>query len=146
MVIQRWQTVWLLIAAILMAVFCFVPMALVTGVTTGADSASVTPLMPADMPVLLAVAILTALLLAVTIFLFKDTRRQRTLTLMCMLLIAATAVTEALVIFNWDTTSGDSVSWMGSVFLLVGAFVFAFLAYRGIRHDENLLRAADRLR
>ncbi|MDE6126306.1 MAG: DUF4293 domain-containing protein [Muribaculaceae bacterium] len=34
----------------------------------------------------------------------------------------------------------------GSVVLLVGALVFAAMAYRGIRHDEKLLRAADRLR
>ena len=36
--------------------------------------------------------------------------------------------------------------WLGSVFLLIGAMVFALMAYLGIRRDERLLKAADRLR
>lgn len=144
MVIQRWQTVWLLIAAVLMAVFCFVPMAYVTGEQLSPDSA--TFIMPAQMPVLMAVGILTALLFAVAVFMYKNTSRQRTMTLVAMLLTAATIAAEAILIFGWDSAAYGEIHWMGSVFLLVGAILFALLAYRGIRHDENLLRAADRLR
>lgn len=143
MVIQRWQTVWLLIAAVLMAVFCFPPMALVTDAPL--DSASATFLMPRQMPVLMAVGLLGALLFLVAIFLFKDTRRQRTVTLIGMFLSAAVILTEVLTVYTWDSEAG-AIEWMGSVFLPVGAFLFGILAYRGIRHDENLLRAADRLR
>jgi uncharacterized membrane protein YidH (DUF202 family) len=32
MVLQRWQTVWLFVAAVLVIVFCFVPMAIVSDV------------------------------------------------------------------------------------------------------------------
>lgn len=125
-----------------MAVFCFLPMALVSGDVTAAEASSATFLMPGDLPVVMAVDILAALLLFMSIFMYRNTRRQRTLTLLSMLLIVITMVTEGLVIFNWD---GD-ISLLGSIFLLLGALVFALLAYRGIRHDENLLKAADRLR
>jgi uncharacterized membrane protein YfcA len=67
------------------------------------------------------------------------------LALVSMLLIAVTALTETGVLYCWDTTNG-TVEWMGSIFLLVGAFCFTVLAHKAIRHDERLLRAADRLR
>jgi len=143
MMIQRWQTVWLLVAAVLMAVLCFVPMALVHGVALEADSA--TFLSPKDFPVLIIVNALVAVLLFISIFLYKNTRRQKTLTLVSMLLIVVSMATEAMVLFGWDTTAGR-VEWLGSIFLLIGALVFAMLAYRGIRSDERLLKAADRLR
>lgn len=142
MVIQRWQSVWLLVATILIAVFCFMPMAIVPA---AAEEASMTALMPSDMPVFLTVNILAALLLFLSIFLYKNTKRQKTLTLVSMLLIVVMIVTETLVLFNWNTEAG-AVEWLGSIFLLLGALVFAALAYRGISKDQKLLRAADRLR
>lgn len=143
MVIQRWQSVWLLIAGILVAVFCCLPMAMVTGDMTGPDS--VTLLRPADVPVFLVVNILVAVLLVMSIFLYKNTKRQKTMTMISMLLIVVMMVTETMILFNWDSAMGE-IEWLGSIFLLLGALVFAFLAYRGIRSDERLLKAADRLR
>lgn len=143
MVLQRWQTVWLLIAAILVCVFCFVPMALVKSDALNPDS--VTFLYPCDMPVLLTLNVLVAVLLVIAIFLFKNTGRQKTLTLVSMLLIAVSAASESIVLFSLNADE-EQVEWMGSIFLLVGAFVFAWMAWRGIRSDEKLLRAADRLR
>ena len=67
MVIQRWQTLWLLVAVVLVAVFCFVPMALVTSDALNPDSA--TFLNPIDVPVLLVVNGVAALLLFIAIFL-----------------------------------------------------------------------------
>lgn len=143
MVIQRWQTVWLLIAAVLIAVFCFVPMAIVPG--EALDSNSVTFLSPKDLPVFLTVNILVSVLLFLSIFLYKNTRRQKLLTLVSMLLIAVIIATECILLFSWDTTQGK-IEWLGSVFLLLGALVFAGMAYQGIRKDEKLLKAADRIR
>ncbi len=141
MVIQRWQTVWLLVAAVLVALFCFVPMAVVPGAAAGETSL----LMPKDLPVILIVNCVTVVLLVLSILMFKNTARQKMLALVSMLLIAVTALTETGVLYCWDTTNGN-VEWMGSIFLLVGAFCFTFLAHKAIRHDERLLRAADRLR
>lgn len=126
-----------------MAVFCFVPMALVPA--EALDSNSATFLSPKDLPVFLIVNALVAVLLFLAIFLYKNPRRQKTLTLVSMLLIVVSMVTEAIVLFGWDTTAGR-VEWLGSIFLLLGALVFAVMAYRGISNDERLLKAADRIR
>ena len=142
MVIQRWQTVWQLVAAVLMWVFCFVPMALVNA---DFSPESVTFLYPMDMPVLFTLNALVGVLLLISIFLYKNMRRQKMLTLVSMVLIAVSMVAEAIVLLSWNE-SGEQVEWMGSIFLLVGALAFAFMAWRGISSDEKLLRAADRLR
>lgn len=128
-------------AAILAAVFCFVPMA---SIADDMSPESATFLRPADLPVLFVVDGVVALLLFIAIFLYKNTARQRTVTLVSMLLIVVVMVTEVCYLLSWD--AGARVEWLGSIFLLLGALVSAVLAYRGIRHDERLLRAADRLR
>jgi len=143
MVIQRWQTVWLLLAAVLVSVFCFLPMALLSGQTQDVDS--VTLLRPTDVPVVMIVNIVVALMLFIAIFLYRNTRRQKTVTLVSILLLVVSMVTEALVIYGWNSAAGR-MEWLGSIFLLIGALVFAVLAYRGISRDEKLLRSADRLR
>lgn len=143
MVIQRWQTVWLLIATVLVVVFCCIPMACLGDAS--ADTSSATFMSPADIPVFLVLNIVIAVLLFLAIFLFKDTRRQKTVTMVSMLLLVVAMATEGLVLYNWNSAEG-AVSMFGSVFLLLGALVFALMAYRGIRHDERLLRAADRIR
>lgn len=144
MVIQRWQTVWLLIAAVLVAVFCFVPMALIEDNSLAEGSASF--LNPVDFPVLMAVNALVALLLFIAIFMYKNTRRQKTVTLVSMMLLVVGMVTECCYLYSWNAGEGGRVKWLGSIFLLIGALVFSALAYRAIRSDEKLLRSADRLR
>lgn len=143
MVIQRWQTVWLLVATVLVAVFCCIPMAIVPGEVN--DPNSVTFMRPVDVPVFMVVNIVVAFLLFLSIFLYKNTRRQKTLTLVSMLLIVVVMVTEVLLLYSWNDAYGG-IEWLGSIFLLLAALVFALLAYRGINHDERLLKAADRLR
>ncbi|MDE5941974.1 MAG: DUF4293 domain-containing protein, partial [Muribaculaceae bacterium] len=106
---------------------------------------SVTFLNPKDMPVFMIVGLLTALLLFLSIFLYKNPRRQKTLVKVSAFLLVVLMAVEAGVLLTWDT-SGGSVEWLGSVFLLAGGIVFAIMAYQGIRRDEKLLRAADRIR
>lgn len=141
MVIQRLQSLWLLFASVLMGLFCFMPMFLVVD-----DSAPEHQfIMPADMPVFMTVSAAVALLLFIAIFLFKNTRRQKTVTLVSIFLIVACCVAEVCVYMGFGGIDAP-LRWQGSAFLLVGALLFAVMAYRGIRKDENLLRAADRLR
>lgn len=145
MMIQRWQSVWLLLAAILTGFFCFIPMATIAGGETAADPGSFTPIYPSQMQVFFCVNLLVTLLLFLAIFLFKNTRLQKSITLISMLLILCSLATEALMLFGWNSAEGQ-ISWTGSVFLLIGGFVLAAFAYRGICKDERLLRAADRIR
>lgn len=143
MVIQRWQTLWLLVALILVTVFCFVPMALITNDVPSPVSA--TFLNPIDVPVLLVVNSVVAVLLFIAIFMYRNTRRQKLVTLLSILMLVVSMVTEALILFGWNSEE-SRIEWLGSIFLLLGALAFAALAYRGIAHDERLLRSADRLR
>lgn len=146
MVIQRWQSVWLLVAAVLVALFCFLPMAYISAEgpeIMAADSA--TFMYPSDNWVMLIVGLLVAVLLILNIFSFKDTRRQKLMTIVAVVLIAVLAACACLMVYGFDTAGGRA-EWMGSILLLVGAVIFALLAYRGISRDEKLLKAADRLR
>lgn len=145
MVIQRWQSVWLLIAAILVGLFCVLPMALISGEGQIMDTNSATFMYPSDNWVMLVVGILVTLLLIINIFSFRDTRRQKMMTIVAIVLIAVLAACACLMVYGFQT-EGARAEWMGSILLLGGAIVFALLAYRGIRHDEKLLKAADRLR
>ncbi len=142
MVIQRWQSVWLLFAAILVAIFLFVPVAVVSD---PAAELAATNLAMTDFPVLAVVNGLVALLLFIAIFLYKNTSRQKTVTLLSMLLICVVAAGTVTVAMRAGS-SAARVEIGGSVLLLLGAIIFAAMAYRGISHDEKLLRAADRLR
>ena len=76
---------------------------------------------------------------------YRNTRRQKQVTVLSMLMIAVLAACGVLMVYGVEH-EGAKVEWMGSILLLLGAFIFSLLAYRGIRHDENLLKAADRLR
>lgn len=146
MVIQRWQSVWLLVAAILVALFCFLPMAYVSAEGPEImDANSVTFMYPSDNWVILIVGLLVTLLLILNIFSFKDTRRQKMMTIVAVVLIAVLAACAVLMVYGFQTADGRA-EWMGSILLLAGAVIFALLAYRGISHDEKLLKAADRLR
>lgn len=64
---------------------------------------------------------------------------------MAVVLIAVLAACAVLIVYGAQT-EGARIEWMGSILLLLGAVAFSLLAYRGIRHDEKLLKAADRLR
>ena len=143
MVIQRWQTVWLLVATVLVAVFCCIPMAIVPGEVN--DPNSVTFMRPVDVPVFMVVNIVVAFVLFIYILQFNNTMRQKTIKMVSMQLFVVVMVTEVLLLYSWNDAYGG-IEWLGSIFLLLAALVFALLAYRGINHDERLLKAADRLR
>jgi predicted membrane protein len=157
MVIQRWQSVWLLVSAICVALFCFLPMA--TLVVDNAEAAKLSldaavgagciegamVVTPSDNIVVMIVGLLTAALLVINIFSFKDTRRQKRMTLLSLLLMVVLAVCAVLMVYGTGNAVGQ-VEWMGSLLLLIGAAAFAILAHRCITHDEKLLKAADRLR
>lgn len=140
MVIQRWQSVLLLVAAVLVGIFCFTPLA---------QEAAVEQSMPvshsiAEAPVLLIVNLLIAVLLIIAIFMFKNLRQQRKVTLVTIVLIAASIVSSIFVVYNsWP---GASFYWFGGVLLLCVALILAVGAYRLMGKDQKLLRSYDRLR
>ncbi|MCM1066473.1 MAG: DUF4293 domain-containing protein [Muribaculaceae bacterium] len=141
MVIQRWQSLLLLIAVVLMCVFCATPYAHVAAADA---AASPTPVFVYEAPVFLIINIVIAVLLFIAIFLYKNLRRQMTVTLISMVLICASAVTAGFMLYTGMPDA--ELEWAGGVLLLIVALVCALAAYRFMRKDRNLLRSYDRLR
>ena len=95
-----------------------------------------------DAPVYCTLNLLIALLLLLAIFMFKNIKRQKTVTLVSVVLMVASAVSGGVIAYS----GGMAVDWTGGVLLLICSGVLALAAYRRIVADERLLRSYDRLR
>ncbi|SMC66509.1 DUF4293 domain-containing protein [Pedobacter nyackensis] len=153
--IQRVQSIWLLLAALTLVSLFFFP--LMTKSVNNTEyllyidghhqsikeaSTNVISVTPIGAMILNGVAILLCL---VCIFQFKNRPMQKRLIMINMVLIIATAVLTALNASLFPGgIGGASLHIASSLFVL--AILFCVLAVRGIRKDEQLLRSADRLR
>lgn len=140
MVIQRWQTLFLLIAVVLMGVFCSTPYAVQASID-GAVPA--TEVFMKDTPVLLVLNLVLAALLFISIFMFKNLRMQMRVTMMSIVLLCASIVTCGIVVYVGMANA--SLIWTGGVVLLVIALVCAICALRLMKKDHRILSSADRL-
>ena len=140
--IQRVQTIWLLLAAI--AGFLITQIALFTGTLLGQV---VKRYHATQNLVIFAVAILAALLAFVTIFLYKNRKLQTRFTILCMLLSLSLIGLEVWAIDNFEKADQaiQRHYYYGSL-LPVAMFIFLFLAATNIRKDEKLVKSLDRLR
>ena len=139
MQIQRIQTLFLLIAVVLMAVFCFTPFA-----ETALGDGSMNKVFAKDAPVLLIVNACIAVLLFVNIFMYKNLRQQMRVTLLSIMLMVCSTATCLIV-----ATTGmpdTQLIWTGGVVLVVIALVCAIAAYRYMLRDKRKLASYDRLR
>lgn len=133
MVIQRWQSLYLLIASIFMGLFCYLPIALVEN----------SELSVYNFPIYLTLNVLIAILLFISIFLYKNLARQKTVVKICMMLNVASIIAGALIMYNIWT---DVISWKGTLLLVVATLGIMLGAYRHIVADERLLKNYDRIR
>lgn len=140
MVIQRWQSLFLLVAVVFMCVFCLTPYA----VFTAPEAIGNTDIYVSDAPVLLTLNIVAAILLCADIFMFKNLKRQMTVAMLCLVLVCASIVTTCLVLYT--AYPDASLIWTGGILWLVGALVFTIAAYRFMGKDRRLLASYDRLR
>lgn len=139
MVIQRWQSVLLLLAAVAMIVLNFLPMATLTP-AQGAP----TPYFTTDVPILLIIDSLISILLILGIFMFKNLKLQMHVTLLTVVLMCVMAVVGAFVLYRNNAL--EYVEWTGAVLLLLCAVILALVARQRMNHDYRLLRSVDRLR
>ena len=152
--IQRIQTIYLLVAAILSLLATILPIA--AFVPNGGEAFCMTALHIQDIngaeitgfPVWTVAVfnICSILLSTIAIFGYKNRKKQMRTTRSAILanilalLIAACATYATLHAFELDFELR-----MGLIAALL-APLFNILAYRGIKHDEELVRAADRIR
>lgn len=149
--IQRIQTVFLIFAFLFTGLLFFIPFA---GFVAGnIYSISFLGIISANggaqiqQPYwLTAIGTVIAIIILITIFLFKNRKLQMKLTLFSM--IAAIALNGAmfLVLNNYKSIlASEPVYKVGFVFPLIAAMLL-FLAYRSINKDEQLIKSLDRLR
>ena len=149
MVIQRIQTLFLLIAAILMVVFAFFPAlsfemadktVLYGALETGrAGNLHVNPL-------LITLIVLITFLALMDIFLFKNLQRQMTVCFVDIIIGIAMLIAICVQAFVVGNRDGWIVYWQWYVFLPVLAVIFLVLAHNAMSKDKKKLLDADRLR
>lgn len=130
--IQRIQSVYLFLAAIICIIFLFVPIATL-------DAGSVTP---NDNTITSAISIACALLSFVAIFFYKDRKRQIRF---CFIIIALLFVCLASAYFSLTRLDTDHTITAFIAIPLI-AILFIYLAMRSIRKDEQLVKSMDRFR
>lgn len=153
--IQRIQTLYLLVAAALMAVVLFAPLAWFAGEagefelhafaleTTGGEAIQSTVYMG-------IVLTLACALPFVTIFLFRRRLLQIRLCVVEMVLLLGALAMEGVYYFlSWRVFSDMAFHTQGlkpAIALPLVCMLFVYLALRAIFRDEMLVRAADRIR
>lgn len=141
MVIQRKQSLFLLIAAIVMGIYAFMPLlinargeVILGGMCFEGLGA-----------VVFIINCLVALLSFVTIFKYKSLRFQKKLCVISILLIIASVATTCTVAFlQEDCDLIGSLTYYNV--LPIVAIVFLLLAHKGITHDQRLLSGSSRIR
>lgn len=149
MVIQRIQSVYLLIAAILMAVFAFFP-ALTFEIggrefVYGALEAGKVGVTHID-PLMLTLIVLIVFLTLIDIFLFKNLQRQMTVCFVTIIIGLAMLISICVQAFLVNGRDGVTLQWQWHLLLPVLSIIFLMLAHKSMSNDKKKLRDADRLR
>ena len=149
--IQRKQSLWLLIAALLNSGVFFMDLyrthtsvhSSVLGIDTVTDKTG--QLGVSEHFGTLLLAIIMVLLPIVTIFLFKQRKRQLTLSFITIISVIGFIAATLFYINNITPVPASGNYWIGSV-LPVISLVFLIMAIMGIRRDDKLVKSVDRLR
>ena len=151
--IQRIQTLYLLLATAMMSLTLFLPLAtivyggneLVLKAFTLSGVESIEGTLPVYLGAFLAV---TTALLLVIIFLYKKRLVQIRLCVSTIVLLLSSAGLIGLYCYRLcDILSGDLIFTLGFASLMpVVAIIPVVLAIRGIARDEALVRSLDRIR
>ncbi len=149
MVIQRIQSVYLLIAVILMVVFAFFP-ALTFELggrqfVYGALEAGKVGVTHID-PLMLMLVVLISLLALIDIFLFKNLQRQMTVCFVDIIIGLAMLVAIGIQAFYVNGKDGVTLTWQWYLLLPILSIVFLMLAHKAMSRDKKMLCDSDRLR
>ncbi len=149
--IQRIQSIWLLVAALLSACVFMLNILSINYIdpSTGEEITKGVKLLEYSyMLALLAIALVALPLVA--IFMFKNRKRQVNMALLSIVLNIGFIAFHLTFIkdhyLNTLKIPAQSTSYGVASFLPVAAIVFLAMAISNIRKDEKLVRSADRLR
>jgi len=153
--IQRKQTVYLLFAAIVTAILFFIPFGHFASETGEiyflsfeglVQVGQVDTLLYRTYPLSFLIGI-TVLLSVVDIFFFKRRVLQMRLAVFNMLLLIGLSLLMAYYIeFPGDQIEYDEKTYTVAIVLPIIAVIFTFLAFKGMREDELLIKSYNRIR
>ena len=150
--IQRIQTIYILLAALFMVLFYLLPIAtFITDdfafeffnchLTHPDDAKSLVTLIP-----LAILPSITVLISVISILLFKKRKIQMHLCKINMLLIATTIIVGVFYFLKIADLVDGSVQYGFAVIFPLLAFVTTAMANSAIKKDDDLVRSADRIR
>ncbi|HQE11155.1 MAG TPA: DUF4293 domain-containing protein [Flavipsychrobacter sp.] len=148
--IQRIQTLWLFISSLLSATLLIdwytgyvykgdIP----KGITTIVQYLRISDHLPS-----LLIASAMIILPLVAIFYFKNRSRQKSLTLLSILLVVGFIAVSIMHIENFKNSAPAPLhgSYQPGIVVAVGVLVLLVFAFNGIRKDDQLVKSMDRLR
>ncbi len=144
--IQRIQSIWLLLAAITILCLLFVPVmsANSNGMHHVLNAFGVSGNAETNFPLLISV-VLAGLISLINIFNFRNRPLQKRIASLNILLILG--LSFWLSQLSKQLPGGlENATISAGLFLPLLAVIFTLLAVRGINNDERLIRSADRLR
>ena len=140
--IQRIQSVWLLLAAL--AGFLLYSLPLWKGLLQDGTEKI---FLGSEKLILFIIIIATSVLALVTLFLFKNRKLQKSLCLLGALFSILIIVLEFLYVEDFRVaTDFKENRWQIGAVLPVVMFILFMMAYGGIRKDEKLVKSLERLR
>ena len=155
MVIQRWQSLLLLVAAVMMGCFTFCSLGQIQttdftynftslgffqeGIPTDGEVATETHTW-----YFFVLSLTTTVILLIDIFLFKNLPLQKKVCLISVLFIIASAATAGCL--GYTSVHGGEIGWSSVALSPVIALFAAIIAYSCMRRDHNRLKAVDRIR
>jgi hypothetical protein len=140
--IQRIQSLWLLLSSLCAALILFVP------VFSGAAADGLVKVFSIrENLILLLIVVLSIVIPFINIFLFKNRGLQKKLIINNMILSVLTVATEYFSVDKFKQTFGITQgTWEISAILPFFIILFLVFAFRGIRKDEKLLSESNRMR
>lgn len=137
--IQRIQTLWLLLASGIGALIWFMPVF--------SDESILKVFSINESLFLMLGVVFSSIISFITIFLFKKRGTQKQLIIVNICLAVSIIVLEYVEVKNFKTTFNiQQGHWQISAILPFFIILFLVFGYRGIRKDEKLLSSTDRIR
>ena len=145
MQIQRIQSVYLFLTAVLMAVFTFLP---VIGLINDNGQESIGAIAMNSITygswLLLCLDVLIIVLAMITLFKYRNLKLQLKLCKILLLLIITLLVCVGIITYMQKGGAIAAVQW--GIALPIVSMVCVMLAHKGIKHDRKLLSDSERIR
>ena len=155
MIIQRWQSVLLLVSAAVMAWFTFLSLGQVTladytfnFTSLGFQSEGIPTDGSQELEIktwyFFMLSLTTVVLILIDIFLFKNLRLQKKVCLVSLLFVVASGAVGGCL--GYSCIQGGYMGWSSVALAPFIAIIGLICAYNRMCADERLLKSADRLR